>query len=83
MCLCPYSRMLQSTDGLSHIRGTRQAILEQVFYEASGVLRGADSALNLAVRQSGDLELRRIVESWISSSEVYVIGHKAHDCSVS
>ncbi|MCX5874170.1 MAG: hypothetical protein NTY51_13185 [Deltaproteobacteria bacterium] len=28
------------------------------------------------VESSHDLELRRILKSWISQSEVYVIGHK-------
>ena len=75
-------------DGLAHVR----AIIVNVakFMRPEGLLLlGIDTdyverMVTLAlIEQSGDLELRRIVESWISSSEVYVIGLRAHGCSVS
>ncbi len=74
-------------DGLAHVR----AILVNVarFLRPEGLLLlGIDTdyvrrivTLRL-IETSEDLELRGIVESWISSSEVYVIGHRAHGCSV-
>jgi methylase of polypeptide subunit release factors len=71
-------------DGLAHVR----VILTKVsqFLKPTGLLLlGIDTSyvprlttLDL-LESSPDLELRRIVKSWISKSEVYVIGFKAHD----
>ncbi len=74
-------------DGLAHIR----AILVNAgqFLRPEGLLLlGIDTAyierlttLGL-IEASRDLELRNIVESWISSSEVYVVGLRGHSGSV-
>jgi methylase of polypeptide subunit release factors len=71
-------------DGLVHVR----VILANVsrFLKPEGLLLlGIDTfyvprptTLDL-LESSPDLELRRIVKSWISTSEVYVIGFKDHD----
>ena len=71
-------------DGLEHTR----AILDNVgsFLLPKGtLLLGIDAdyvprraTLGL-VEESHDLELRRVLKSWISKSEVYVIAHKQQD----
>jgi release factor glutamine methyltransferase len=72
-------------DGLAHIR----AILANVghFMRPEGLLllgidtHFIDRLVTLGLIEAAhDLELREIVESWISSSEVYVIGQRAHEC---
>jgi methylase of polypeptide subunit release factors len=74
-------------DGLAHIR----AILADVghFLKPEGLLllgidtHYVDRMVTLGlIEASEDLELQSIVESWISSSEVYVIGLRAHGGSV-
>ena len=75
-------------DGLAHVRAI--IVNAAKFLMPKGLLLlGIDTnyverMVTLAlIEQSEDLELRRIVESWISCSEVYVIGLRTHGCSVS
>jgi methylase of polypeptide subunit release factors len=70
-------------DGLAHVR-TILANVSRFLNPEGLLLLGIDTSyisrqttLDL-VKDSPNLELRRIVRSWISTSEVYVIGFKTH-----
>ncbi|MFH0821573.1 MAG: class I SAM-dependent methyltransferase [Pseudomonadota bacterium] len=75
-------------DGLEHARAVLPDVGDHLKPEGR-LLLGIDtgyiprSATLALVAASRDLELRRIIKSWVSASEVYVIGHKTHappDC---